>query len=145
MTTCDNSRPKGAILFAVINGKVSEGINFSNHYGRAVIVVGLPFPNQSSPEISEMIKFLSSTPNCKISSSTFLENACMRSVNQAIGRVIRNMNDYATIVLLDCRYSQENIVKKLPKWILPSLRVCKNFGDAYKGCVQFFKSIDQMV
>lgn len=46
------------------------------------------------------------------------------------------MNDYATIVLLDCRYSQENIVKKLPKWILPSLRVCKNFGDAYKGCVQ---------
>lgn len=62
MTTCDNSRPKGAILFAVINGKVSEGINFSNHYGRAVIVVGLPFPNQSSPEISEMIKFLSSTP-----------------------------------------------------------------------------------
>ena len=38
---CDQGR--GAVLMSVSRGKVSEGIDFSGHYGRAVLVFGIPF------------------------------------------------------------------------------------------------------
>jgi Rad3-related DNA helicase len=47
----------------------------------------------------------------------FYENACMRAVNQSIGRAIRHRGDYAAIVLVDRRYGTERIRGKLPGWI----------------------------
>ncbi|ELQ40355.1 DEAD_2 domain-containing protein [Pyricularia oryzae Y34] len=47
----------------------------------------------------------------------FYENACMRAVNQSIGRAIRHRGDYAAIVLLDRRFGTERIRAKLPGWI----------------------------
>ena len=38
---CDSGR--GAVFFSIARGKVSEGVDFNNHYGRAVIVSGVPF------------------------------------------------------------------------------------------------------
>lgn len=37
---CDSGR--GAIFFSVARGKVAEGINFEKHYGRAIIMIGIP-------------------------------------------------------------------------------------------------------
>lgn len=47
----------------------------------------------------------------------FYENACMRAVNQSIGRAIRHQKDYASIVLVDRRFGTDRIRKKLPGWI----------------------------
>lgn len=38
---CDCGR--GAVFFSVARGKVAEGIDFDRHYGRLVIMYGVPF------------------------------------------------------------------------------------------------------
>ena len=44
---CDSGR--GAVLFSVARGKVSEGIDFDHHYGRCVILFGIPYVYTESP------------------------------------------------------------------------------------------------
>ncbi len=38
---CDSGR--GAVFFSVARGKVAEGINFEKHYGRAILMIGIPY------------------------------------------------------------------------------------------------------
>ena len=118
---------------------MSEGINFSDKLGRNVTIVGLPFPNIHSPEWKAKIEYIeaatyarstgtSSAAGASLSEASrraqvkaagreHYENACMRAVNQSIGRAIRHQNDYASILLLDKRYDNERISSKLPGWI----------------------------
>jgi chromosome transmission fidelity protein 1 len=42
------SAKSGALLLSVINGSLSEGINFSDALARAVFAIGLPYPNPHS-------------------------------------------------------------------------------------------------
>ena len=116
------SDPRGAILLSVIGGKLSEGINFSDELGRCVLVVGLPFPNLETPEWKAKMRYIDERAAARgeakgKASRDHAENICMRSVNQAIGRVIRHKNDWAGILLMDSRYTQERMKEKLPGWI----------------------------
>ncbi|KAG6430041.1 hypothetical protein SASPL_108100 [Salvia splendens] len=40
----------GAVFFAVCRGKVSEGLDFADHAGRAVVITGLPFATLTDPK-----------------------------------------------------------------------------------------------
>lgn len=129
----DKGNGKGALLLSVVGGKMSEGINFSDRLGRCVIVVGLPYPNIASPDWKAKIEYIETTTltnltaqgiskdaaasRAKQAARDFYENACMRAVNQSIGRAIRHRADYAAIVLVDRRYGTERIRGKLPGWI----------------------------
>ena len=42
---------KGAILMAVCRGRISEGLDFSDNAARAVIIVGIPYPQMVDPKI----------------------------------------------------------------------------------------------
>ncbi|XP_044967923.1 putative ATP-dependent RNA helicase DDX11-like protein 8 isoform X2 [Hordeum vulgare subsp. vulgare] len=122
----------GALLLAVVGGKISEGINFSDGMGRCVLMVGLPYPSPDDIELMETIKHIgnystssvvgddkpfSRNDECKLepgfdvlrksgkSGREYYENLCMKAVNQSIGRAIRHVNDYAAMLLVDSRYA----------------------------------------
>lgn len=108
---------KGALLFSVIGGKMSEGINFSNDMARCVVVVGLPYPDITDPELLEKMAMMDRAPDKTISGRAYYQNLCMRAVNQSVGRAIRHADDYAAVVLCDQRYSEERIWSALPGWL----------------------------
>jgi chromosome transmission fidelity protein 1 len=134
---------RGALLFAVIGGTLSEGINFSDALGRGVMVVGLPFPNPHSAEWKAKMQYISAKEtkrggDGKAAARDFFENACMRAVNQCVGRAIRHKGDYAAIMMLDRRYGTKRIQDKLPKWIRGSLTSGLGVGDVEKRLDTFF-------
>lgn len=157
----------GAILFAVVGGKVSEGINFQDELARAVVMVGLPFPHAFSAEMVAKRKYIEQESlkriqeqqgkGDKLPSSLeaqkkfaqskameFYENICMKAVNQCVGRAIRHANDYAAIVLIDERYTKLNIQKKLSDWIRKGITSYPNnnatFSNAKTKLNNFFQS-----
>ncbi|KJZ73450.1 hypothetical protein HIM_07244 [Hirsutella minnesotensis 3608] len=138
--TDSKSKAKGALLLSVVGGKMSEGINFSDRLGRCVMVVGLPYPNAASPEWKAKMEYVETTTAAreggkgeaagKQAARDFYENACMRAVNQSIGRAIRHRGDYAAIILADRRYGTARIRGKLPGWIRAGMAEA---GDSRDG------------
>ena len=139
----------GGLLLSVIGGKMSEGINFSDALGRGVAVVGLPFPNIQSAQWKAKLEYIEqctttrtgSRDEGKAAAREFYENACMRAVNQSIGRAIRHKGDYASILLLDRRYGTPRIEGKLPAWIRQGIVKggADGFGQAVDSLRVFFK------
>ena len=139
---------KGGLLLSVVGGKMSEGINFSDRIGRCVIIVGLPFPNIQSGEWKAKIAYIENATARRLESEgvgegerkargkaagrEFYENACMRAVNQSVGRAIRHRGDFAAIVMVDRRFGGERVRGKLPGWIREGLVV----GAEEKGFVE---------
>lgn len=127
-----SERVRGGVLMTVVNGRLSEGINFADDLCRGVIMIGMPFPNVHDNHELKL----------RISKSFMKDYAliqCMKSVNQSIGRAIRNKNDYASIIFLDERYQKEEVKKYLPSWVLRNFTISKNFGQTYKSLRTFYQ------
>ncbi|KAJ6032054.1 hypothetical protein N7540_002786 [Penicillium herquei] len=110
-TACCNGR--GAIMFCVARGKVSEGIDFDHHYGRAVLCIGVPFQYTESRILKARLEFL--RENYRIRENDFLSFDAMRHAAQCLGRVLRGKDDYGVMVLADRRFERKR--NQLPKWI----------------------------
>ncbi|KAJ8305702.1 hypothetical protein KUTeg_016247 [Tegillarca granosa] len=97
----------GAIFAAVCRGKVSEGLDFSDINGRAVVITGLPYPPRMDPKVILKMQFLDEMKGkqgfMSLSGSEWYRQQASRAVNQAIGRVIRHKQDYGAIMLCDTR------------------------------------------
>ncbi|ORD96895.1 RAD15 [Hepatospora eriocheir] len=106
---------RGAILFCVARGKVSEGVDFEGCYGRAAVMLGVPFMHTESVRINERLKYL--FDEYGIEEYDFLLFDAMRHAAQCLGRVIRNKNDYGLMILADHRFNAKDKKENLPKWI----------------------------
>ncbi|KAI5995980.1 helicase C-terminal domain-containing protein [Pisolithus orientalis] len=152
-SSADRSNKRaGAILFAVVGAKLSEGLNFADDLARAVVVMGLPFANKNSPELQERMRYANEAemrlgskrdPHSKDAGSELYENMCMNAVNQSIGRAIRHRSDWASLILVDHRYSMATIRHKLPSWIQDGVCVCDTFGQAVKQLGTFYRDKKQ--
>lgn len=117
---------KNTVLFAVMGGRLSEGINFSDDYCRMLFVIGIPFPSLT-PEVRERIKF---------DGQSLLINIAMKTVNQSLGRALRHKNDFASIILIDQRYEQYQ--KLLSPWIRKKIKI-GTFRDTFKQVHDFLQ------
>ncbi|KAJ4843251.1 hypothetical protein Tsubulata_035368 [Turnera subulata] len=114
---CDCGR--GAVFFSVARGKVAEGIDFDRHYGRLVIMFGVPFQYTLSRILIARLEYLRDT--FQIKEGDFLTFDALRQAAQCVGRVIRSKADYGMMIFADKRYSRHDKRSKLPGWILSRL------------------------
>lgn len=142
--------------------QVSEGIDFSNDKGRAVVITGLPFPPTKDPKIVLKKSILDEVvvpPGELVSSAVVVISMCCtvyrihtdsrvfrqkltgnqwyiqqasRAVNQAVGRVIRHRHDYGAIILLDERFGLQQQQKCLSKWLQPYCFTCRSYGASHR-------------
>ncbi|KGR09677.1 DNA repair helicase RAD3 [Candida albicans P37037] len=112
---CSNGR--GAVLLSVARGKVSEGIDFDHHYGRTVLMIGIPFQYTESRILKARLEFM--RDHFQIKENDFLSFDAMRHAAQCLGRVLRGKDDYGIMVLADRRFTRKK--NQLPKWIAQAL------------------------
>ena len=110
---CDCGR--GAVFLSVARGKVAEGVDFDRHYGRAVLLLGIPFQYTLSRVLRGRLEYLRDT--CSINEADFLTFDAIRQAAQCAGRVIRGKSDYGLVIFADKRYNKADKRDKLPQWI----------------------------
>lgn len=138
----DPKEPRGSIFFAVCRGKVSEGLDFSDAKGRAVIITGIPYPPFKDPKIILKKQYLQdqqSTSSNFLSGAEWYNQQASRAVNQALGRVIRHRKDFGAILLCDERFGNPGTIGQLSKWLRGRVSVSASFGEVQGGLARFFK------
>ncbi|KAK3864798.1 hypothetical protein Pcinc_029539 [Petrolisthes cinctipes] len=139
---------KGACFMAVCRGKVSEGLDFADRNGRAVIITGLPYPPFKDPRVVLKQKYLeeSRAKNKRgLSGQAWYQLEASRAVNQAIGRVIRHKDDFGAIILCDNRFAAGGFRQQLSAWVRPHVNVYNNFGPAIRDVINFFKNAKNLL
>ncbi|GKC00398.1 fanconi anemia group J protein, partial [Tanacetum coccineum] len=126
-TMSNGNIKKGATFLAVCRGKVSEGIDFSDENARAVIIVGIPFPNVYDIKVSEKKKYNDAYKSSKglLSGNEWYCQQAFRALNQAA----------------DERFRQERNLAYLSKWLRNSIRQYDDFGQSLEGLKSFFRDI----
>ncbi|XP_039117490.1 regulator of telomere elongation helicase 1 homolog isoform X1 [Dioscorea cayenensis subsp. rotundata] len=135
----------GAIFFAVCRGKVSEGLDFADHAGRAVVITGMPFSMKTDPKIRLKRDYLdqhalSQKGHSKVlTGEEWYVQQATRAVNQAVGRVIRHRHDYGAIIFCDERFTRQSHQCQMSYWLRPYVQCYNKFGDVAFGLTKFFR------
>lgn len=131
----------GALLIAVCRGKVSEGLDFTDDNARAVVTIGIPFPNIKDLQVELKMKY--NDQHCKmrglLSGHRWYEIQAYRALNQALGRCIRHKNDWGALVLVDDRFrnNPNKYITGLSKWVRQLVQHHDSFPDAMQSLVAF--------
>ncbi|XP_026755024.2 Fanconi anemia group J protein homolog isoform X2 [Galleria mellonella] len=110
---------KGAILFAVFRGKVSEGMDFKDHQARAVVTIGIPYPNTYDMAVKAKLMYNDKYTKERglLPRSDWLLVQAYRALNQAVGRCVRHRADWGAVLLIDARFRQPCYTKHLSGWV----------------------------
>nr|XP_009944114.1 PREDICTED: LOW QUALITY PROTEIN: Fanconi anemia group J protein [Opisthocomus hoazin] len=131
----------GALLIAVCRGKVSEGLDFCDENARAVITIGIPFPNVKDLQVELKRKYNDQHKNTRglLPGSQWYEIQAYRALNQALGRCIRHRNDWGALILVDDRFrnNPNKYITGLSKWIRQQVQHHENFGGALESLHAF--------
>jgi regulator of telomere elongation helicase 1 len=124
---------------------VSEGLDFADRAGRAVVVTGIPFAMKMDPKVRLKREYLdeqmrqSTTKSKTLSGEEWYVQQASRAVNQAVGRVIRHRHDYGAIILCDERFAQAGPQSQMSLWLRPHIKCYSKFGDSAFTLTRFFR------
>ncbi|XP_049911482.1 Fanconi anemia group J protein isoform X4 [Epinephelus moara] len=131
----------GALLIAVCRGKVSEGLDFTDDNARAVVTIGIPFPNIKDLQVELKMKY--NDQHCKnrglLPGHRWYEIQAYRALNQALGRCIRHRNDWGALIIVDDRYrnNPNKYITGLSKWVRQLVQHHDTFSNAMQSLVAF--------
>jgi len=140
----------GAMFFAVCRGKVSEGIDFADKAGRAVILTGIPYAPKASARVRYKREFLDAAIMVQKRNNTYqnfsltsgeqwYSQTAMRAANQALGRVIRHKDDFGAVILADERFAYRNHQNQLSLWLRPAMQTFDTFERGIESLSAFFE------
>jgi len=130
---------EGAVFFAVCRGKIGEGLDFAGKEARSAVVIGIPFPPANSRQVMLKRDYLDErNEQLKINGITWYRQEAMKAVNQCLGRCIRAKNDFASLVLIDHRYSSNWLKDRLSKWFSKNGKTIEDSDIAIKNIHNFF-------
>ncbi|XP_070389958.1 Fanconi anemia group J protein homolog isoform X2 [Dermacentor albipictus] len=141
---CDDDDRGGALLLAVCRGKVSEGLDFADNSARAVVTIGIPFPNVKDMQVDLKRKYndqqlRSGRP--VMNGNSWYETQAFRALNQALGRCIRHRDDWGALIIIDHRFSQQpKFQKALSKWIREQFQCFPCYNEAIDSLKSFMES-----
>uniref|UniRef100_A0A3B4ZN16 DNA 5'-3' helicase n=1 Tax=Stegastes partitus TaxID=144197 RepID=A0A3B4ZN16_9TELE len=131
----------GALLIAVCRGKVSEGLDFTDDNARAVVTIGIPFPNIKDLQVELKMKYNDQHCNSRglLQGHRWYEIQAYRALNQALGRCIRHKNDWGALILVDDRYrsNPNKYITGLSKWVRQLVRHHDTFSNAMQSLAAF--------
>jgi len=130
----------------VCRGRISEGLDFSDNAARCVIVIGIPYPMMTDPKVILKKDYLdrkfrmphNQQQLATLSGKDWYSQQATRAVNQAIGRVIRHVQDYGSIILVDERYSWASNRSQISRWLRDRVRVANSTEDIVESLNRFF-------
>ncbi|RVW58324.1 Regulator of telomere elongation helicase 1 [Vitis vinifera] len=137
--------PDIQIVLVQENKMVSEGLDFADHAGRAVVITGIPFAMRTDPKVRLKREFLdqrglSQKEGCKVlTGEEWYTQQASRAVNQAVGRVIRHCHDFGAIIFCDERFAHPNRQSQISLWIQPHIKCYSKFGDVVFTLTRFFR------
>jgi regulator of telomere elongation helicase 1 len=111
------------------------------------MVVGIPFSQLTDPRVKYKRSDLTQKKKKGIShidGNEWYEQEAARATNQAIGRVIRHINDYGLILLVDRRFSDIKIRKYRSKWLRDMQTNFEYFDKAKHEIITFFESMEEL-
>ncbi|XP_051891898.1 Fanconi anemia group J protein [Pristis pectinata] len=137
----DRGNKGGALLVAVCRGKVSEGLDFTDDNARAVVTIGIPFPNVKDLQVELKRKYNDQHSRTRglLPGSQWYEIQAFRALNQALGRCIRHKTDWGALILVDDRFRSNNkkYITGLSKWIRRQVQHHPNFNCALDSLLMF--------
>lgn len=134
------AKGRGALLMAVFRGKVSEGIDFADDAARAVITIGIPYPNVREVSVNlkkEYNDVVRKTSPEIMPGGDWYASQAFRALNQALGRCIRHKDDWGSIIMIDSRLRNTYSSKNLSKWLQNKLLGCTDYSEIKMGLESF--------
>jgi DNA excision repair protein ERCC-2 len=131
------TRSNDNVLFGVMGGKFSEGIDYPDNLLTCVVAVGLPYATWNVHQKALISYFNHQFPG-KGRTYAYLTPAILRLI-QTCGRVHRSATDKGCIAILDERVTRPSIKKQLPSYYQNEMKIVRNPIDCAEQIRKFWK------